>query len=77
MPQRLPTWPANIAHDHRLRSRVDLFIDESGPREDGTLTLGILIVESPLATAALNFFEWHASQLLVDHPAFGSREIRR
>jgi hypothetical protein len=72
MSEDLSIWPAHIVHDHGLRGPVDLFIDESGPREDRTLALGILLVESPLADAARDYFDWLASQLEADHPALSA-----
>lgn len=69
MSQDPPIWPAHIAYDHGLNGPVDLFIDESGPREDRTLALGILLVESQLADAARDHFDWLASQLETAHPA--------
>jgi hypothetical protein len=74
--QTLPVWSENIAHDHRLKDRVDLFVDESGPRKDGTFALGALLIESQLADAALDFFNWLASQLEADHPALKAPKYR-
>jgi hypothetical protein len=71
-PLPLSVWPPGIARDHGLRDRVDLFIDESGPRSDGTFALGVVLVESPLADAALDYLEWVASRLEEDHPALTS-----
>jgi hypothetical protein len=68
----LPTWPQDAFFDHGLTGPIDLFIDESGPREDGTCALGVLLVESALADAAHDYLQWFASQLEDDHPALGS-----
>jgi hypothetical protein len=72
MSEDLPLWPADIVHEHGLNGPVDVFIDESGPREDRTLALGILLVESSLAEAARDYFDWLASELEAAYLALGA-----
>lgn len=68
----LPAWPEEEFCDHGLVGPVDVFIDESGPRPDRTLVLGVLVVQTTLAGAARNYLDWVASKLEVDHPALKS-----
>ena len=72
MPSSLTDWPEEAFCDHGLRDRVDLFIDESGPREDRTLTLGILAVESSLVRETQDVLDRLATALETDHPALRS-----
>lgn len=60
-------------HDHRLQGPVDLFIDESGPRAEGTLTLGVVIVESGSVAAVGTHFDRLAAALERDHPALKAK----
>ena len=58
---------------HGLKGPVELFIDESGPREDRTLALGILLVQEHLADASRDYLDWLAGELERDHPALGAQ----
>lgn len=72
LPVPLPIWPDSAAFDHRLRGTVDLFVDESGPREDRTFALGIVVIESRYADAARNVIDFTAAAIARDHPAVTS-----
>ncbi|HEV3321770.1 MAG TPA: hypothetical protein VG147_06195 [Solirubrobacteraceae bacterium] len=68
----LPSWPEDAFCDHRLYGPTDLFVDESGPRADGTCTLGVFIVSSELAAAASSHLGELAAQLCKDFPALAA-----
>ncbi|HEX3391055.1 MAG TPA: hypothetical protein VHS55_00670, partial [Solirubrobacteraceae bacterium] len=68
----LPTWPEDAFSDHKLYGPTDLFVDESGPREDGTCALGVFIVQSTLAEVATSYLDELATRLHEDHPALAT-----
>jgi len=65
--------PRPVVSAHGLKGPVELFIDESGPREDRTLALGILLVQEHLADASRDYLDWLAGELERDHPALGAQ----
>jgi uncharacterized protein DUF3800 len=68
----LPAWPQDAFCDHKLYGPTDIFVDESGPREDGTCALGVFVVQSELAEVTSSYLDRLASQLQEDHPALGA-----
>jgi len=69
-PNPAVSWPPEgAATDHGLTEAVDLFIDESGPRADGTLSLGVVAVEVSYEPASRLAFDHVASRVERDHPA--------
>jgi hypothetical protein len=68
----LPSWPEDAFCDHKLHEPIDLFVDESGPREDGTCALGLFLVQSVFADAARSHLDALAGKLEEDHPALAA-----